>query len=57
MSSLCEDKRAQLMAKGQSGEKEKDGQTRYQKRVKSKIASSNKEFNQIDMNKLFRDDI
>ena len=57
MSSLCEDKRAQLMAKGQSGEKEKNGQTRYQKRVKSKIASSNKEFNQIDMNKLFRDDI
>ena len=57
MSSLREDKRAQLMAKGQSGEKEKDGQTRYQKRVKSKIASSNKEFNQIDMNKLFRDDI
>ena len=57
MSSLREDKRAQLMAKGQSGEKEKNGQTRYQKRVKSKIASSNKEFNQIDMNKLFRDDI
>ena len=57
MSSLREDKRAQLMSKGQSGEKEKNGQTRYQKRVKSKIASSNKEFNQIDMNKLFRDDI
>ena len=57
MSSLREDKRAQLMAKGQSGEKEKNGQTRYQKRVKSKIASSNKEFNQIDMNQFFRDDI
>lgn len=57
MSNLFEDRRAQLVAKGRSGEKEKDGQTRYQKRLKSRIASSNKEFNQIDMNKLFRDNI
>lgn len=45
------------MAKGRSGAKEKDGKSRYQKRLKSRIASSNREYNQIDMNNLFKNNI
>ena len=34
---ITEDKRTQLISKSKSAEKEKDGKTRYQKRVKSKV--------------------
>ena len=57
MSKLYEDNRAQLMAASRSAQKEKDGKTRYQKRLKSSIASSNREYNQIDMNSLFKNNI
>lgn len=57
MSKLLEYNRAQLMAASRNAQKEKDGQTRYQKRLKSKIATSNREYNDIDMNELFRNGI
>lgn len=57
MGALYEDNRAQLMAASRSAQREKDGKTRYQKRLKSRIASSNREYNQIDMNSLFKNNI
>lgn len=51
---LSEDKRQQLISKSKSSEK---GNQRYKRRTKSKVANSVKEFNSIDMNKLFKDDI
>lgn len=57
MSKLYEDNRAQLMAASRSAQKENDGKTRYQKRLNSSIASSNREYNQIDMNSLFKNNI
>ena len=54
---IYEDKRSQLMTKSKQGEREKDGLTRYQKRVKSRVSSSNKQYNRIDMNQLFKDGI
>lgn len=45
------------MAASRNAQKEKDGQTRYQKRLKSKMATSNREYNDIDMNELFRNGI
>ena len=54
---LFEDKRSQLVSKSRISDKEADGKTRYEKRTASKVASSNREYNQIDMNKLFKDRI
>lgn len=54
---LTEDKRNNLIAQGRRGTKEKDGKSRYEKRVKSKVASVIKEFNSIDMQSLFVYDI
>lgn len=54
---LNEVRRSELVAKSKSSDKEKDGKTRFQKRVKSRILSNVKNLNQIDMNKLFYDDI
>lgn len=54
---LTEDKRNQLMAQGRRGAKEKDGKSRYEKRVKSKVASVVRSFNEIDMNSVFKYDI
>lgn len=54
MSTLLEDKRNDLISQSRRGEKERDGKTRYEKRVKSKVASTVREFNQIDMNNLFK---
>ena len=51
---LNEDSRASLLAKSKSSKK---GFERFKKRVKSKVANSVKQFNQIDMNKLFKDNI
>lgn len=57
MSVLTEDKRNQLMAQGRRGAKEKDGKSRYEKRVKSRVASVVRSFNDIDMNSVFKYDI
>lgn len=52
---LNEDKRAELLSRGRRGEREKgDGKTRYEKRVNSKVATTVKEFNDIDMESLFK---
>ena len=53
MSVLLEDRRNALMAQGRRGTKEKDVKSRYEKRVKSRVASTVKEFNEIDMQSLF----
>lgn len=53
MSVLLEDRRNALMAQGRRGAKEKDGRSRYEKRVNSRVASTVKEFNEIDMQSLF----
>ena len=51
---LVEDRRNALMAQGRRGEKEKGtGKSRYEMRVNSKVASTVKEFNEIDMESLF----
>lgn len=55
MNYLREDRRNDLVALGRRGKREKgDGKTRYEKRVKSRVASSVKEFNSIDMTNLFK---
>lgn len=54
MSILNEDKRQQLIAKSKSSEK---GNQRFKRRVKSKVARNVKNFNSINMNKLFKQDI
>lgn len=51
---LNEDSRASLLSKSKGSQK---GFERFKKRVKSRVANSVKEFNSIDMNKLFKDDI
>lgn len=54
---INEDSRNQLMAKSKKGQRERDGKTRYEKRLKSKIASSTKQYNRTDMNSLFKQGI
>lgn len=58
---LNEDKRSQLVQSGKQGAYYKTdrskGRNRFERRVKSKVANNTKSFNQIDMNKLFRDGI
>ena len=51
---LNEDSRNSLLSKSKSSDK---GFQRFKKRVKSRVASSVKQYNQIDMNKLFKDNI
>ena len=51
---LNEDNRNQLISKSKSSVK---GKQRYDRRNKSKVSSTSKEFNSIDMNKLFKKDI
>ena len=50
MTILNEESRNNLIAKSKNSVK---GLERYKKRVKSRVASSTQEFNQIDMNKLY----
>lgn len=58
MINLTEDSRRQLVSKGRSAEREKgDGKTRYEKRLKSRFANNVRNYNKIDMNKLFRTNI
>ena len=54
---LNEDSRAQLVARSKTGKREKDGKTRYEKRLKSKVATSTKQYNKINMNELFKNGI
>lgn len=54
MAFLNEDTRTQLISKSKSSKK---GKERFNRRTKSKVANTVKSFNQIDMNKLFKDDI
>lgn len=51
---LHEDSRGSLLAKSKQSNK---GFERFKKRVKSRVANSVKQYNAIDMNKLFKDDI
>ena len=51
---LTEDSRASLLAKSKQSQK---GFERFKKRVKSRVANSVKQYNAIDMNKLFKDNI
>ena len=54
---LNEEKRTQLISKSKIAQKEKDGKTRYQKRVKSKVRANVSQLNKIDFNQLFKDNI
>lgn len=55
MQKLSEATRTQLIAKSTSSKN--GGQQRFKRRVKSSVANSVKEFNSIDMNELFKDNI
>lgn len=57
MNILFEDSRNSLIANSKNVDKERDGKTRYQKRLKSHVASSTRQYNKIDMNKLFKEGI
>ena len=59
---ILEDKRAKVLADQKVGrdyvpKNQKKGKNRYQRRLQSKIKSSISHFNNIDMNKFFKDDI
>lgn len=59
---LLEDKRSQLLSRSKTGDAYSvwnrfKGKNRYQRRLYSRLASSVKNFNSIDMNKLFKDDV
>ena len=51
---LIEDSRAKLIGQSKSSQK---GMQRYNRRVKSRVANTVKQYNSIDMNKLFKEDI
>ena len=57
MNQLFEDKRRELLSTSKSAKWEKDGKTRYQKRVKSRVRSNVSQLNKIDFNKLFKENI
>lgn len=60
MKILNEIKKSEIINKSKSGANYKDtskGRNRFERRVHSRVANSVREFNQIDMNKLFKDDI
>lgn len=58
---LNEDSRSQLLSKARQGAEYKGdkskGKNRYERRTKSKISNSVREYNQLDMNKFFKEDI
>lgn len=57
---ILEEKKGELISQAKKGAKYKDtskGKNRYERRTKSKLASSVKHFNSIDMDKLFKSDI
>lgn len=60
MKILNEIRKSEIINKSKSGANYKDtskGRNRFERRVHSRVANSVREFNQIDMNKLFKDDI
>ena len=57
MRNLNEATRQELITKTKKSDRQKDGHTRFTKRLRSTIASSNTEYNKIDMNKFFEKDI
>ena len=57
MRRLFEDTRSQLVSLSRGAKKEKDGKTRYEKRTKSRISNSVREYNDINMNSLFKANI
>lgn len=57
MNRLFEDTRSQLVNRSRKAQREKDGKTRYEKRVKSRIGTSVKNYNSINMNSVFKEDI
>ncbi len=57
---ILEDKKGELISQIKKGAEYRDkskGKNRYERRTKSKLASSVKHFNKIDMDKLFKSDI
>lgn len=55
---LFEKSRNELISQSRSAEKEKgDNKTRFEKRLRSRVSSSNKTYNRMDMNQLFKDGI
>lgn len=54
---LLEKTRNQLVSDSRKGKKERDGKNRFEKRLKSRIGSSVRQYNNINMNKLFKQDI
>lgn len=54
---IVEDRRTQLLSTSKTAKKEKDGKTRYQKRVKSKVKANVSNLNKVDFNKLFKENI
>lgn len=54
---LNEDSRSQLISRAKSADKEKDGKTRYDKRLKSKVKNTTREMNNINMNDLFKNNL
>lgn len=60
MSIITEDSRNSLIRDSKRSDSYKDqskGKNRYQRRLRSKVASSVKQYNSIDMNKLFKENI
>ena len=54
---LDEVSRAQILNMSRRGEKEADGKNRYEKRIHSRVGSNVRNYNSIDMNKLFKKNI
>lgn len=60
MKNLNEDSRSDLIRRSKKADHYKDtskGKTRYDRRVFSKLANSVKDYNKVDMNKLFKENI
>ena len=52
---INEDKRNQLVAKSKNSSN--GGIQRFKRRLKSRVATSTQQYNRLDMNQLFKDDI
>lgn len=57
MSILLEKTRNQLVSDSRNAKKERDGKNRYQKRVKSRISSSVREYQSLNLDKFFKNNI
>lgn len=57
MNRITEDTRSQLVSRSRRAQRERDGKTRYEKRVKSRIGTSVKNYNSINMNSVFKENI